>query len=236
MLILLIGCTSDKGEEKGDGQGNKTGGELRVAFPSEPPTLDTHKNTTTISTLIARNIFESLVAPDANYDVQPMLAESFEELEDGKTIKFILRKGVKFHDGQEMKATDVVASMNRWITSSGTGKSTFEGAIFKEVDENTVHLEMLEPTATALIVLAYAGGEFPSIMPASVIEKSGDEQVEEFIGTGPFKFEEWKKDQHIHLKKYEDYSSREEPSDGLAGKKRSISGRSLRPSCSRFIY
>src|SRR5699024_2839314 len=82
--------------------------------------------------------------------------------------------------------------------------------------------QMAGPTSTALIVLAYSGGEFPSIMPASIIEASDGGMIEEYIGTGPFKFEEWKQNTHIHLSRYEDYASHEEPADGLAGKREAL--------------
>lgn len=227
LVFMLWGCQSantstddiEQRQDEDDAVVEEVTGDLKVAFPSEPPTLDTHMNTTTVSTLAARNIFESLVAPDSNYDVQPMLAESYELLEDGKTIEFKLRQGVKFHNGVEMTATDVVASMNRWIEFSGTGKSTFEGAEFVEIDDYTVELRMAQPTSTALLVLAYSGGEFPSIMPASIVEASDGGLIEEYIGTGPYQFEEWRQNTHIHLSRFEDYVSREEPADGLAGKR-----------------
>ncbi|MBU8881338.1 ABC transporter substrate-binding protein [Bacillus sp. FJAT-29790] len=220
MLIALIGCSSE------EAAGDKTekeikGGELRVAVPSEPPTLDTHVNTTTISSNIARNIFETLLTFDSNGEIQPMLVESYKE--DGKVIEFNLRKGVKFHNGEEMKAADVVASMNRWINVSSSGKETFKGANFKEIDEYTVQLEMAQPTSTATLVLAYSGGESPSIMPAAILEgKDEKEKVTEYIGTGPFQFKEWKQNQQIHLTKFDDYSSREEAGDGLAGKREAL--------------
>ena len=221
MLVLLAGC-SNEATVGGSKQKGATGGEIRVAVPSEPPTLDTHTNTTTISSNIGRNIFETLVTMDSNNGIQPMLADSWEESEDGKIIVFKLREGVLFHNGQEMKAQDVVASMNRWIQLSSTGKDTFEGATFKEIDEYSVQLEMAHPTSTALLVLSYSGGESPSIMAASSIEGHETERVTEYIGTGPFKFGEWKQNQNIHLTKFDDYSSREEPEDGLAGKREAL--------------
>jgi peptide/nickel transport system substrate-binding protein len=219
MLFLLSGCSNDA--KAGDSE-NISGGELRVALSSEPPTLDTHVTTTLSSAVIGRNIFEALVTLDSDHNVQPMLAETYEILNDGQTINFKLRKGVKFHNGEEMKASDVVASMNRWIQRSSGGKDTFKGAIFEENDEYSVRLEMAQPTSTALLVLAYSAGEYPSIMPASVIEGKESEKVTEYIGTGPFKFEEWKQNQHVHLSKFNDYVSRVEPSDGLAGKREAL--------------
>lgn len=220
LLLALVGCSND--DATGESTKKETkGGALRVAVPSEPPTLDTHVNTTTISSNIARNIFETLLTFDSNGDIQPMLIESYTE--DGNTIEFNLRQGVKFHNGDEMKAADVVASMNRWINVSSTGKETFKGASFKEIDEYTVQLEMEEPTSTATLVLAYSGGESPSIMPASIFEgKDEKEKVTEYIGTGPFQFKDWKQNQQIHLTKFDDYVGREEPGDGLAGKREAL--------------
>lgn len=220
-LLIFAGCSNS--DSSGDGKKKKNGGgEIRVAVPSEPPTLDTHTNTTTISSNIARNIFETLLTFDSKGEIQPMLVESYEEADDGKSIEFKLREGVKFHDGEEMKAVDVVASMNRWFTLSSTGKETFQGSSMKEIDEYTVLLEMEEPISTATLILAYSGGESPSIMPASMIEGHETERVTEYIGTGPYKFKEWKQNQYVHLTKNDDYSSREEPGDGLAGKREAL--------------
>ena len=53
-------------------------------------------------------------------------------------------------------------------------------------------------------------------------KSAGTEGVDEYIGTGPYEFKEWKQDQHIHLKKFADYQSRSEPADGLAGEKKAL--------------
>ena len=224
MVFLLAACSADSEEKDGGNDSGEAvaGGELRVAFPSEPPNLDTHLNTASVASIIGRNIFETLLTFDAEGAVQPMLAESYVVSDDGKTIDFKLREGVHFHNGEEMTAKDVVASMNRWIEFSSSGKETFNGAVFEEVDKYEVQLVMAEPTSTATLVLGYTGAISPSIMPASIIEESKSEIVKEFIGTGPFEFEEWKQNQHIHLKKFDDYSSRDEPADGLAGKKEAL--------------
>src|SRR5699024_9422524 len=109
-----------------------------------------------------------------------------------------LREGIKFHNGKEMIAEDVVTSMNEWIEISGLGKEYFVGAEFKEIDDYTVELILKEPLSTALLILAYGGGNLPAIMPKEIRENAGAEGVKEYIGTGPFKFEEWKQDQHLH--------------------------------------
>lgn len=217
IVALVAGCKSTDTNSRAD---SDIGKELIVAYPSQPPSLDTHTNTTTATSNIGKNIFESLVAMDSQYGVQPMLADSWEVKEDGRVIEFTLREGVKFHNGETMTAKDVVASMNRWLENSSSAAETFDDASFSEIDDRTVKLEMSQPTATALVVLAYSGGELASIMPASVIENIKNDKLTEFIGTGPFQFESWQQDQQIHLKKFKDYSSREEAADGLSGKKK----------------
>ncbi|WP_368653935.1 ABC transporter substrate-binding protein [Ornithinibacillus sp. 4-3] len=193
-----------------------------MAFPSQPPSLDNHLTTARSTIEVTRNIFETLVTFDLDYNVKPMLAESWEESEDGKTITFNLRKGVLFHTGEEMDADDVVASMNRWLKLSGTGKETFEGAEFIKVDDYTASLELVEPVSITLAVLAFNGANLPSIMPKEIVESAGEESINEYIGTGPFKFEEWKQDQYIHLTRFEDYQPINEPADGLYGKKEAL--------------
>lgn len=69
-----------------------------------------------------------------------MLAESYEVSDDGMVYTFKLRQGVKFHNGEEMKADDVVASMNRWLELSAKANTLIGGSVFEEVDDYTVKM------------------------------------------------------------------------------------------------
>src|SRR5699024_5695275 len=196
--------------------------ELNVAYASEPTTLDNHLTTSYDTVNVTRNIYESLVTFDSDYEIQPMLAESWEESDDGKTITFDLREGVKFHNGEDLEAEDVIASMNRWLEISGEGQDKFEDAKFKELDDYTVELELDEPFSLALNLLAYDGGAKPVIMPKEIIDEAGEDDIEEYVGTGPFKFEEWEQDQYIHFSKFDDYEPVGEEEDGLSGDKEAM--------------
>lgn len=192
--------------------------ELKVALNAQPTTLDPHKTTAWITKDASRPIFETLVAADGNYNVKPLLAESFEVSEDAKTFTFKLRKGVKFHNGKEMKAEDVVASMNRWMASTTVGKATFGDAKFSEIDEYTVELILDKPSGNALQVMINTN-QYAAIMPKETIDSAGDGLVEAYIGTGPYKFEEWKQDQYIKLVRNEEYVPVADEASGVAGKK-----------------
>ncbi len=221
MALTLTACGSGgNGGEKGGGDApTATGGTATIALPAQPATLDTHVAAARVSSSIGRDIFESLVTLGSDFSVQPMLAESYEESEDGKSITFKLREGVKFHDGSDFDAEDVVASMERWMRLSGPGQGTFEGATISATGDHEVVLELAAPTATALPVLAHAGEYLAAILPSEVIAEASDEGFtnEQYIGTGPFQFTEWVPDQSITLTKYADYAARSEPADGLAG-------------------
>src|SRR5690625_5313854 len=129
LIVLLIGCseqsedeeaTSDEtGEETSTQEDSETvdresdqgsDGELRVAYSAQPPTLDLHLSTAAATTEIMGQIYETLITVDSEYNIVPLLAESYEQSDDGLVITFNLREGVLFHNGNEMKAEDVVRS------------------------------------------------------------------------------------------------------------------------------
>ncbi|WP_170289723.1 ABC transporter substrate-binding protein [Cytobacillus depressus] len=229
LILLLAACNSEstaihkdvKGVNNDPKENAYSGGDLRIAIDAQPSTLDTHTVSTTATKEIARHIYETLLTVDSNYEVVPMLAESYEQSEDQLTYTFHLRKGVKFHNGKEMKAEDVIASMERWLKSAPRAANAVGAGIFTEKDEYTVVFE-LESSAFGLLDVFAATNQFAAIMPKEVIESASNGPVTEIIGTGPFRFVEWKQDQYIQLEKFDDYVPVDLPSDGLSGKKEAL--------------
>src|SRR5690606_13861415 len=131
---------------------------------------------------VGRHIFETLVTIDSEFNVQPILAESWEQSDDGTTLTFHLREGILFHNGEEVKAEDVIASLERWVRLSSLGKADFEGATMEAPDDYTVVITQPAPVSTALTTLAYGGGNFASIMPKEIVKNASDASVEEYIG------------------------------------------------------
>jgi peptide/nickel transport system substrate-binding protein len=221
--LALAGCSNgsndaSKDNEK-DTKGNKNyKDEIKIAVTAQPPTLDSVMTVSQVALDIAGNVYETLYTLNKDYEPTPMLAKSVDVSEDGKTYTFTLREGVKFHNGKEMTSEDVVASMNRWLEKSSRAKTLLAGAKFEADGTYTVKLNLASPASDVLIVMA-SQSNFPAIMPKEIIEAAPAEGVNEYIGTGPFKFKEWKQDQYIHLVKYEDYKAVDEAPSGFAGKK-----------------
>jgi peptide/nickel transport system substrate-binding protein len=192
--------------------------ELKYALGQAVSTLDPHLSVGGSNGAVILNIFEGLYAFNSKLEPVPMLAESTDVSEDGKTYTFHLRQGVKFHNGKEMKAEDAAASLNRWKTLAPRAKNSFGESLFKAEDDYTVSLTLASPQNDTLAQLSHVLN-FAAIMPKEVVEGASPEGITEFIGTGPYKFVEWKKDQYIDVETFADYQSVEGEPDGFSGKK-----------------
>ncbi|GGG15045.1 ABC transporter substrate-binding protein [Paenibacillus abyssi] len=216
--VALFGCSSNNSNAPAAAETEITpGGTLRIAFGVLPTSLDPHLTTANAITHTARQIFESLVTLNSKYEVVPMLAESFESSEDGKTVTFKLRKGIQFHNGKEMKAEDVIASMEKW-QEGATAKANLGNSTWEAADEYTVILHVETPSFLLMYTLAELQ-QFPAIMPKEVIEGADAAGVKEYIGTGPFKFVEMRPNQYLHFSKFEEYKPLTTPADGMSGEK-----------------
>src|SRR5690554_2984412 len=89
------------------------GGTLRVAYETEPITLDMMYTTTTDTLFRMTHVFEPLFTYDEGYQIVPMLVDTYELSDDGTVYTFTLRSGITFHDGQPLTAADAVASVER---------------------------------------------------------------------------------------------------------------------------
>lgn len=168
---------------------------------------------------IAQQVFDTLLSYEpGSTKVQPSLAESWEVTEDGLTYTFKLRQGVKFHDGTDFNAEAVVFNFERWGNPGSEYKfegdsfdyydSMFgseESRVIKEVtavDEHTVQFTLNQPQAPFLQNIAMSS--FGIASPTAVKEKTTNFKSEP-VGTGPFVFKEWKRNDSITLEKNPDY-------------------------------
>ena len=196
------------------------GGTGRIALYSEPPTLDNTWTTAIIVVVPAQHMFEYLFAYDSQFASMPSLADSFEVSDDGLVYTISLRQGVTFHDGAAMTANDVVASLMRWGELSGDGTTAF-GSVddITATDDSTVTINLNTPFAPLIAYLSGPAGGGSIIIPAALAEAAGVERLEEYVGTGPYKFVEHIPDVHVKFERFEEFAAREEPPDGFAGRR-----------------
>lgn len=200
--LLLGGCGSSPSSSAAAEKS-----EISIAMNAEPETYDLTKTTATVAKeMMLGNVFEMLVSFDENYQAQPELAEKIDVSPDYRVYTYHLRKGVMFHNGQEMKADDVAASMNRWIDSNGMAKMGTGGARFTKMDDYTVQISMEKPMMTLNDMIA---GLRPVaiIVPKSVIDKADPKtgMISEYIGTGPYMVDKLVQNSYLQLKKFDQY-------------------------------
>ena len=191
---------------------------LNIAITAQPPLLDAHATVSNAAAGIAIHIFESLLTVDENYQPTPQLAESYEISEDALTYTFKLREGITFHNGEELTAEDAVASLNRWLTTSSKAKLLLEGAEFSQTGDYELVLTVKEATSDVLELLA-SPSQFAAITTKEIIDNVSEAGLDEYVGTGPYQFTEWRQDQFIQLDKFADYQSLEGPASGFTGTK-----------------
>jgi len=195
------------------------GGVLRVAHTGEPPTLDQHWSSGGPTQDIATHIYEGLFALTSRYQAAPMLVERWTVSPDRRIYTFALRRGVLFHNGREMTADDVVASLQRWGRIAPRGRE-----LFRDVEtvtargSHTVQMRLRE--ANGLVPLALAiPSQGAAIYPREVMDDAGGGPIRRYVGTGPYRFVEHVPDVHIRLERFDRYRPREEPPDGQAGRR-----------------
>lgn len=227
LLIGLIGCGNENSSSKGNTDNGQSGeptkgGTLNVAYAADPDTIDWMYTSATSTRDVGWHIFEGLFALDKDYKTRPMIADSYEVNDDRTVYTIKLREGVKFHDGSEVSAEDVVASIDRWRKASSVG--TIANKYIDSVtakDDDTVEIELKE-VYEALLADMSAPKSALMIIPAEIAEEAGEQPLkpEQLIGTGPYQFEGWDRGEEIDLSRFDEYSPREETDwGGLAGKK-----------------
>lgn len=176
--------------------------DITLGMQLEPPNLDpTGGAAAAIDEVVYANIFEGLTRFGPDGSINPGLAESWAVSEDGLTYTFTLRSGVKYHDGSDFDANDVLFSLDRARAEESTNaqKALFAGISAVEVvDPLTVSLTLSEPNGNLPFNLAWGDAVI-------LAEESVDAAKTAPVGTGPFKFDNWVQGDRIEILRNPDY-------------------------------
>ena len=191
--------TAEAGKDSGS-KGTSSKDTLIIATANETPSVTTNLHNATAGDYINQMTHEGLFYSSADLTPQPALAESYEIVSDTEWV-FKLRQGAKFHNGQEVKAADVKASLE--LCKESPQVSQYGDAVesVEVIDDYTVKVTTNGPHSGLLSDLSHHGN---AILPADLIA-SGHDFNKEPIGTGPYKFVAWNKGESIELEANEDY-------------------------------
>ena len=169
------------------------------------------------------NIYDTLYGTDAQFRIQPQMAEGHEISADRLTWTIRLREGLRFHDNEPVRARDCVASIRRWAARDGLGQMligmTDELAA---TDDRTIVFRLKSPFPMLAAALGKLSGPVPFMMPERVAATDPNTQIRETIGSGPFRFvaDEWLRGSRAVYARFAGYVPRAEAASGTAGGKR----------------
>jgi peptide/nickel transport system substrate-binding protein len=200
----------------------QTGKTLRLIPEADLRVLDPIWTSAYITRNYGYMVYDTLFAFDADFKPQPQMVDSWTESDDHLRWTFTLREGLKWHDGQPVRAADCVASLARWMKRDPMGQSLPEIlADMAALDDKTFRITLKRPFPLLLSALAKLSSNVPFMMPERIANTDAFTQITESIGSGPFKFvkDEWVPGNKAVFVRNPDYVPRKEPPSWAAGAK-----------------
>ena len=187
--------------------GTSHAGSLTIASPQDPGSWDPIDTFLVNWASVATNIFDGLTYRGPNLELVPGLATNWEELDDGKRIRFTLREGVVFHNGEPFNAEAVKFTFDRLLGEEGARgpqRSNYTAISHVEViDDHTVDFFLYQPDPVLLTKLAGYGA---MIVPPNYIKEHGDDYFNTNpVGTGPFQVVDYTPRSDVKLEAFADH-------------------------------
>lgn len=181
--------------------------EIIIGFTSDALTMDPANHRARTTEIILRDMYDGLVVRDSSMEVVPQIAESWEQL-DTVTYDFILKKGIKFHNGDLLTAEDIKFTFDRIISEGAIGGQTSPR---KSLLGSLKETKIID-TYKIRFILENPWPVFPAFLPwQEIVSKKFTESVgaegmgTKVNGTGPFKLVEWIRGNRIVMERFDDY-------------------------------
>lgn len=205
-LVAACGGTGTSTSTTGASAKPVKGGELVVAMVMDIATLDPAFSQNISERYALYAIYDTFVAYDHDFNLQPALAESWETSEDGKSITMTLRQGVTFHDGTPFNAEAAKWNLDRFldkeVNSPNSGSVTPPLESVTVVDDSTIRLNLAQAWRPLLAAL----GERPGfVVSPTAAKKYGEDFGANPVGTGPFELVDYTPGQEIKLERNTSY-------------------------------
>ncbi len=173
-------------------------------------------------------VFDTLYGVDGQLRPRPQMAEGHETSDDGRTWLIRLREGLRFHDGEPVRAGDCATSLARWSRRDTFGQ-TLAAAVesFDSADDRTVRIQLNRPFPRLLEAVGKPHSSPAFVMPERLARTDPDVPVHEMVGSGPWRFvaDEYVSGSRAVYERFEGYVPRSEPADWTSGGKRVNFGR-----------
>ncbi len=191
LALALTGCSGER-------QGESTDSQITIGIPQDvEDSLDPHEAVAAGTEEVFFNIYEGLVKPDSDGNLNPAIASDYKVSDDMKTYTFTLREGVKFHSGKEVTVEDVVYSIKRCSDENDPVKLVAAFLNIESIetaDDKTVIIHLKEPNA-----------DFLCDMTTAIIPASNESPSTVSDGTGPYMFVSHAPQESFVMERFEDY-------------------------------
>ena len=195
---------------------------LRLVPVTALTVLDTVFSTSLVTTSHGWTVYDTLFGMDSKGAIKPQMADGYTVSDDGRTYLIRLREGLKFHNGEPVRAQDCIQSLLRWTSRESSGQTAAKFVdSWGVADDRTLKITLKQPTSIVLDVIARGGASMPFIMPEHVAKTDAYKQITETIGSGPYKFveKEYVAGSMAVYARNADYVPRQEPADLTSGGK-----------------
>ncbi len=196
---------------------------LKMVPQANLTSLDPIWTTANITRNYGFMVYDTLYGLDAQYRVQPQMAAGHTEENGGREVTITLREGLRWHDGEPVRAADCLASIARWAKRSPHGQK-LETVLdrMEAVDDRRLRFHLKRPYPMLLNGLASPVNPVCFIMPERVARTDAFTQIRDFTGSGPFRFkaDEFNSGSLIVFERNDRYVARDEAPSLTAGAKR----------------